>query len=159
MTEPPATEVSEDPPPKKFGAFGGVFTPSLLTIPSGTFSAIGFSALMYAGIALMLAGSVPRETLLGDGFVMKDRAYLPVLIYAGVFFATLSSALGFGGPTRCCSDGAGTLKNPTSSGKPLPQSKRCGAISSLWRQNRTVTQVSFPKAPSISGGIPQKMPS
>ena len=63
-------------------------------IPKGTFAAIGVSTLIYAGIAFMMAGSVPRDTLLGDGFVMKDRSVLPMLIYAGVFCATISSALG-----------------------------------------------------------------
>jgi hypothetical protein len=60
----------------------------------GTFAAIGVSALIYAGVIFLLAGSVPRADLLGDGFVMKDRAFSGALIYAGVFAATLSSALG-----------------------------------------------------------------
>jgi amino acid transporter len=64
------------------------------SIPNGTFAAIGVSALIYAAIAVLLAGGVPRSELLGEGFVMKDRAFSPVLIYAGVFCATLSSALG-----------------------------------------------------------------
>ncbi len=64
------------------------------SIPGGTFAAVGFSALIYASITLLLAASVSRGDLLGDGFVMKDRAFVPSLIYAGVFCATLSSALG-----------------------------------------------------------------
>ncbi len=64
------------------------------SIPRGTFAAIGVSALIYALITFLLAGSVPRAELIGDGFVMKDRAILSPLIYAGVFCATLSSALG-----------------------------------------------------------------
>ena len=64
------------------------------SIPSGTFAAIGISALIYAAITFMLAASVCRAQLLGAGFVMKDRAFSPALIYAGVICATLSSALG-----------------------------------------------------------------
>lgn len=63
------------------------------SIPNGTFASIGVSALIYAGIAFFLAGSVSRADLLGDGFVMKDRAFSGALIYAGVIAATLSSAL------------------------------------------------------------------
>ena len=63
-------------------------------IPLGTLSAIGFTALIYMGVALLLAASNSRETLLSDAFVMKDTAWSGALIYAGVFAATLSSALG-----------------------------------------------------------------
>lgn len=63
-------------------------------IPRGTFAAIGVSTLIYAAIAVGLAGSVSRAELLGPGFVLKDRAWSGVLVYAGVFAATLSSALG-----------------------------------------------------------------
>ncbi len=64
------------------------------SIPKGTFASIGVSALIYAGIAVMLAGSVTRADLLGEGFVMRERAFSGALIYAGVIAATLSSALG-----------------------------------------------------------------
>ncbi len=63
-------------------------------IPAGTFAAIGVSTLLYAAITFLLAGSTPRAELLGEGFVMKDRAVSGALIYAGVIAATLSSALG-----------------------------------------------------------------
>lgn len=63
-------------------------------IPNGTFSAVAFSGLLYVGIAVMLAGAMPRADLLSEGFIMKDYAYSPGLIYAGVICATLSSALG-----------------------------------------------------------------
>lgn len=63
-------------------------------IPRGTFAAIGVSALIYAGITFFLAASVSRNDLLGNSFVMKDVAISPNLVYAGVIFATLSSALG-----------------------------------------------------------------
>lgn len=64
------------------------------SIPIGTFAAIGVSALIYVTIAFLLAGSIPRDDLLGNEFVMKERAYSGALIYAGVIAATLSSALG-----------------------------------------------------------------
>ena len=64
------------------------------SIPNGTFAAIGISTLIYAAMALLLAAAVPRSELLGEGFVVKDRAFSPALVYAGVFCATLSSALG-----------------------------------------------------------------
>ena len=65
------------------------------SIPNGTFAAIGFSALIYALIAFLLAASVPRNTLVDHNvFVMKERALSGALIYAGVIAATLSSALG-----------------------------------------------------------------
>ncbi len=63
-------------------------------IPGGTFASIGFTALIYAGIAFMFAAGVPRAVLLGEGFVMEEYAYVPALIYAGVICATVSSALG-----------------------------------------------------------------
>lgn len=64
------------------------------SIPIGTFAAIGFSSLIYLVISFMLAASIPRNELVSDSFVMKDTALFPSLIYAGVFCATLSSALG-----------------------------------------------------------------
>ncbi|HAE39801.1 MAG TPA: amino acid permease, partial [Candidatus Riflebacteria bacterium] len=64
------------------------------SIPKGTFWAVGITAALYAGIAIFLAGASERAVLLGDTFVMKDMAWSGALIYAGVFCATLSSALG-----------------------------------------------------------------
>ena len=63
-------------------------------IPVGTLSAIAFTAVIYFSIAYLLAASNTREVLLSDAFVMKDTAWSGALIYAGVFAATLSSALG-----------------------------------------------------------------
>ncbi len=62
-------------------------------IPAGTFAAILFSALIYIGIAFLLAGGKTQAELVGGGFVMKEYAYSPALVYAGVISATLSSAL------------------------------------------------------------------
>jgi len=64
------------------------------SIPRGTLAAVGFTALIYAIIAVLLAASSPRSTLIDEGFVMKETAWSGMLIFAGVFCATLSSALG-----------------------------------------------------------------
>jgi len=64
------------------------------SIPTGTFLAVSVTAVLYAFIAFFLAGSAERSVLLGDTFVIKDLAWSGVLIYLGVFCATLSSALG-----------------------------------------------------------------
>ncbi len=63
-------------------------------IPLGTLLAISFTAIIYLGVAYLLAASSTRETLLSDSFVMMDTAWWGPMIYAGVFAATLSSALG-----------------------------------------------------------------
>jgi len=63
------------------------------SIPRGTFAAIAFTAVIYAGIAVFLAASNPRSVLTGEGFVMMETARYGSLIYAGVICATLSSAL------------------------------------------------------------------
>ena len=63
-------------------------------IPLGTLLSIVFTAVIYVGVAYLLASSNTRETLLGDGFVMMETAWWGPMIYAGVFAATLSSALG-----------------------------------------------------------------
>jgi len=63
-------------------------------IPTGTLLAIGFTAVIYTGIAILLAASNSREVLVGESFVMKETAWSGALILAGVFAATLSSALG-----------------------------------------------------------------
>ncbi len=64
------------------------------SIPRGTLFAIGVTACVYLSMALLLAGARPREVLQDDAFVMLDIAWSPALINAGIFAATLSSALG-----------------------------------------------------------------
>ncbi|MEA2077483.1 MAG: amino acid permease [Candidatus Marinimicrobia bacterium] len=63
-------------------------------IPRGVLTAIGFTTLIYASVAILLAMSSNREILLSENFVMKDVSWKGALIYAGVFSATISSALG-----------------------------------------------------------------
>ena len=64
------------------------------SLPLGTFAAIGVTALVYLGLILLLAGGVDRADLIANSLIMNDVAVWPVLIIAGVFAATLSSALG-----------------------------------------------------------------
>ncbi len=64
------------------------------SIPRGTLAAIVVTGLVYLSQAIMLAGSRPREALNTDTMIMADIAVMPAMIAAGVFAATLSSALG-----------------------------------------------------------------
>jgi amino acid transporter len=64
------------------------------SLPLGTFGAIGVTAAVYLGLIVMLGGGIDRQTLLTNNLVMGEVAIWPSLIVAGVFAATLSSALG-----------------------------------------------------------------
>jgi len=64
------------------------------SLPSGTFWAIGVTAFVYAALILLLGASSTRDELIGNSFVMSELSAWPALILAGVFAATLSSALG-----------------------------------------------------------------
>lgn len=64
------------------------------SLPSGTFAAIAVTAGIYLLLIFLLGGAVERSELIGNSFVMRDLAVWPSLIVAGVFAATLSSALG-----------------------------------------------------------------
>ena len=64
------------------------------SIPAGTLSAVAFTGVIYLGMALLLSASRTQDVLIADPFVVKTIAWSPVLINAGVFAATLSSALG-----------------------------------------------------------------
>lgn len=64
------------------------------SIPLGTFASIGVTTLIYISIILLLAGTRPSAELIDNTLVMKDVAVVGFLIIAGVFAATLSSALG-----------------------------------------------------------------
>ncbi|MFT5403684.1 MAG: amino acid transporter [Verrucomicrobiales bacterium] len=72
---------------------GDLASPSR-SIPRGTLAAIIVTALIYLSMGLLLAGSRPREVLTENAFVMLDIAWSPALINAGIFAATISSALG-----------------------------------------------------------------
>lgn len=64
------------------------------SIPKGTLLAVAFTALIYLTLPVMMGAAVPRGDLQTDNLVMSRVAVLPWLITAGVFAATLSSALG-----------------------------------------------------------------
>ncbi|NPD45531.1 MULTISPECIES: amino acid permease [unclassified Lentimicrobium] len=70
------------------------------SIPKGTLYAIGLGLVVYIGLALLFAFFVDRELLLTDtNFLLKIAWFSPFVI-AGIWGATLSSALGgiLGGP-------------------------------------------------------------
>ncbi len=70
------------------------------SIPTGTMLSIGVGLLVYVGLAFGLAYFVDRELMLEDNnFMMKIAWFSPFLV-AGIWGATLSSALGgiLGGP-------------------------------------------------------------
>ena len=64
------------------------------SIPLGTLSAILVTGVVYLGMAVLLGFAAPREQLLGSPMVVAELSWSSTLILAGVFAATLSSALG-----------------------------------------------------------------
>ncbi|MEO5719814.1 MAG: amino acid permease, partial [Chthoniobacterales bacterium] len=64
------------------------------SIPRGTLASIGFTLLIYLAMAPLFAAASPRSALLERPLVILDVAWSPALINAGIFAATLSSALG-----------------------------------------------------------------
>lgn len=64
------------------------------SIPNGTLAAIGFTAVIYAVLLVLLAGFTDAESLVRDPFgTLTKMSVFGPLIVAGVFAATLSSAL------------------------------------------------------------------
>jgi len=63
-------------------------------IPRGTLLAVGATTVVYLSMTVLLGGSSPHGELVGNALVVKDIAVVGVFITAGVFGATLSSALG-----------------------------------------------------------------
>jgi amino acid transporter len=63
------------------------------SIPRGTLAAVGITTMVYLSLSLLLGGARPRDELIGSAFVVKEIAWFGALITAGVFAATLSSAL------------------------------------------------------------------
>ncbi|MFC1597218.1 amino acid permease [Planctomycetota bacterium] len=62
-------------------------------IPLGTLAAVAVTAFVYLIMALVLAASCSRQALLENLQVVRDTAWFPMMITAGIFAATLSSAL------------------------------------------------------------------
>lgn len=63
------------------------------SLPIGTFMAVGLSLLIYFFACIVMAASLPKETLIGDYNSMQHVAIVDFLIVAGVIAATLSSAM------------------------------------------------------------------
>ncbi len=64
------------------------------SIPRGTLLAIFVTALVYLSQAFILGCVRPADELINNNMVIRDISVWPVAITAGVFAATLSSALG-----------------------------------------------------------------
>jgi amino acid transporter/DNA-binding LytR/AlgR family response regulator len=63
------------------------------SLPLGTLLAVGLSILIYLCAAVVFAGTLPREELVRDYEAMGRVALIQPLVIAGVFAATLSSAM------------------------------------------------------------------
>lgn len=64
------------------------------SIPKGTLLAVAFTGVVYIAMAIVLSGVADRSTLIADTMVVRSLSATEWLISAGVFAATLSSALG-----------------------------------------------------------------
>ncbi len=64
------------------------------SIPKGTLWAVLFTALIYLSMAVVLGGAASRDSLIGSNKIIGELSAFEILITAGVFAATLSSALG-----------------------------------------------------------------
>jgi amino acid transporter len=63
------------------------------SLPLGTFAAVAVSIVVYLGVAVVFAGTVPGGELVSNLGAMREVAIVPWLVDAGVIAATLSSAL------------------------------------------------------------------
>ena len=63
-------------------------------IPRGTLAAVVVTGIVYLSQAVLLGCAAPHERLVENNLIVRDISAWPVLITAGVFAATLSSALG-----------------------------------------------------------------
>ncbi len=63
-------------------------------IPIGTMMAIFVGLIVYTGLTLFFSYTVDRNVLVNDPLVLFNISWLPQLVVAGIFSATLSSALG-----------------------------------------------------------------
>jgi len=64
------------------------------SLPRGTLFAIALTGVIYCAFAVWLATHAGADELIGDNMVVKKIARWPLLIIAGVWASTLSSALG-----------------------------------------------------------------
>lgn len=106
------------------------------SIPSGTLWSILFTAVIYISLALLMGGTRSPEALAnldGDSLVIADISRWPILIVAGVFAATLSSALGsmMGAPRilqAFAKDNVFPILRPFSIGTPVKNEPRRAVI-------------------------------
>lgn len=63
-------------------------------IPRGTLASIAFTALIYISFVFLLAGATDRGSLLDDTMIVSHLSISAPMILAGIFAATISSALG-----------------------------------------------------------------
>ncbi len=64
------------------------------SIPSGTLAAVVVTGVVYLSQAVLLGCVRSHDELIGNNLIIKEISLWPILITAGVFAATLSSALG-----------------------------------------------------------------
>lgn len=64
------------------------------SIPRGTLSAVAVTGAVYLSLVFLLGGTRNHDFLVTENMALADVARWPILITAGVFAATLSSALG-----------------------------------------------------------------
>ncbi|MBT5530805.1 MAG: amino acid permease, partial [Cytophagia bacterium] len=81
-------------------AMSGDLKDSKKSIPMGTLASIGTGLVIYVGLAIGFAFFVKRDMLLNDYNFLLKIAWFSPLVIAGIWGATLSSALGgiLGGP-------------------------------------------------------------
>lgn len=70
------------------------------SIPTGTIAAIIVGFVVYVGLAIFISYSIDSATLVGDNNILMKMALFAPAVVAGIWGATLSSALGgiLGGP-------------------------------------------------------------
>ena len=64
------------------------------SLPSGTIAAVIVGAVIYVFCALMFSRFAPSEVLISNSLLMTEIALIPILIFIGLWGATLSSAVG-----------------------------------------------------------------
>ncbi len=64
------------------------------SIPRGTLLAVAATGIVYLSLALLLGCARPADELIANNMVIREISIWPMWITAGVFAATLSSALG-----------------------------------------------------------------
>lgn len=64
------------------------------SIPRGTLASVFITGAVYFSLSVLLSGIASSEELKSNTLVLRDVAWLPGFVVAGVFAATLSSAIG-----------------------------------------------------------------